>query len=96
VANEREPGRATATRFWSIVVEGDASNEMLVDLGAKRLGYDQCDPRAAKVRIAALEFNDGTNKCNGRTFRSRFRFLLRREEPAILAVYQALMEIQQG
>ena len=96
VANESEPGRATATGFWSIVFDEDASNDMFVDLDAKRLGYDQCGPWTAEARIAALEFNDGTNECTGRTFRSRFCSLLRREEPAVLAVYQALVEIQQG
>ena len=86
VANESEPGRAIATGFRSIVFDEDASNDMLVDLDAKRLGYDRCDPWTAEVCIAALEFNDGTNKFIGRTFRSRFRFLLRREEPVILTV----------
>ena len=57
----------------------DPSNDILVDLDAKRLRYDQCDPRTAKARVAALEFNDGANECDGRTFRPRFRSLLRRE-----------------
>ena len=96
VANESEPGMATATGFWSIVFDEDASDDMFVDLDAKRLGYAQCDPRTAEVRIAALEFNDGTNKCIGRTFRSGFCSLLRREEPAVLALHQALVEVQQG
>jgi len=77
-------------------LDEDASNDILVDLDAKRLRYDQRDPRTAKAGIAVLEFNDGTNECVGRTFRPRFRSLLRREEPAVLAAHQALVEIQQG
>ena len=75
MANESEQGRTTATGFWSIVFDEDASNDMLVDLDAKRLGYDQCDPRTTEVRIVALEFNDGTNECIGRTFRSNGTYL---------------------
>ena len=74
----------------------DTSNDMFIDLDAKRLGYDQCDPRTSEVSIAALEFNDGTNKCTGRTFRSGFCSLLRREESAVLSLHQALVEVQQG
>ena len=75
VANESEPGRATATGFWSIVFDEDASNDMFVDLDAKRLGYDQRDTWTTEVRIVALEFNDGTNECIGRTFRSNGTYL---------------------
>ncbi len=70
------------------------SNDMFVDLNAKRLGYDQGDPRAAEVPSAALEFNDDTNQCIEGPLDPDF-FLLRREEPAVLAVCQALMEILQ-
>ena len=52
----------------------DPSNDILVGLDAKRLRYDQCDPRTAKARVAALEFNDGANEYVGRTFRPRFEF----------------------
>ena len=54
----------------------DASNDIFVDLDAKRLGYDQRDTRTAEAGLEALELNDGTNKCIGRTFRPRLRSFL--------------------
>ncbi len=69
VAKESEPGRAISNGFWAMVFDECASNDMLVDLDTKRLGYNQCDPRTAEARIAALEFIDCTNECIGRTFR---------------------------
>jgi hypothetical protein len=94
VANESGPGRATATGFWTIVFDADASNDMFADLDAKRVGYDWRDTRTTEAGIAALELNNGTNEFIRRTFRSGLRSFLCRVQPTVFAAHQAFVEIQ--
>lgn len=49
----------------------DASNDILVDLDTKRLGYDQRDPRATEAWIAAFKFDNEANELLRRTLWAR-------------------------
>ena len=94
VANESEPGRATATGFWTIVFDQYTPDDMLINLDAKSFRDDQGDPRAVEAPIAAFEFNNGTNEWLGWSFRPRLRSVLWREQPTVLASHQVLVKFQ--
>ena len=72
-----------------------ASNDILVNLDTKRLGYDQCNPRATEAWIAAFELNNGVNECLRGTLRAGLCFSLRGEEQSVLAANKVLVKFEQ-
>ena len=73
-----------------------AVDDVLVDVDAERLRDDARNPWTAEPRIARLELDDGLDQCLVRPFRSGLLRARRgREQPAVFATHQGLMECEE-
>jgi len=98
LGDEGQPGRAGAAGVaWAVVFGEHAPNDVLVDLDPEGPSDLLGDAHAAKVRIAPLQRDDGGDEFRGRTLGAGFaaRGRLGGEEPAVLPLYQGLVEPEQ-
>jgi hypothetical protein len=62
MAQEREPGRSVVSTFGAVVCGQNSADHIFVEVDAKSLGPLLRDLRAAKSRIAPLEFTDRSDQ----------------------------------
>ena len=80
----------------AIVCRQHAVHDVLIDVGPERSRDDARNPWTAEPRIPRLELDDGLDKCLARPLRSGLlRALARREQSAVRATHQRLMQCQE-
>src|SRR5262249_43560944 len=70
VADERQPRWPSSAGSRAIVFGQHAVHDVLVEIDAERLRDDARNPRAAKPRVARLQFDDCSNEGLVGTFRA--------------------------
>jgi len=80
-----------------VVFREHAPNDVLVDLDPEGPSDLLGDAHAAKVRIATLQRDDGGDEFRGQALWAGLAARRRRggEEPAVLALYQCCVELEQ-
>ena len=93
VSDERQPRGPGSARGWTVVLQQDAMDDVLVDVDPERLRDDPRNPRAPESRIARFELDDRSDERLARPLWARLlRARARRKQAAVLAAYQRLME----